>query len=235
MQKTKLGTFTVWFNNPEEYHILKNEIFTEDLYFFESDQAQPVILDLGANIGLSVLYFKKHYPGAQITAVEPLNANLKLLELNVFENNLSDVNIFPVAVAPRAGQLTLHTDTENNWHSTASVIPGNWTKTQTTTTKEVEAVTLSSLITQPIDLLKLDIEGAEQSVLLEALPKLNLVKQILCEFHPIAEQNLSHLVAQLEKTNFKIELIKKGKTLTLKQATGLVTIHAYRDWSAKSG
>jgi FkbM family methyltransferase len=228
MQKTKLGTFSVYFENQEEYHVIKNEIFTEDLYYFESDKPDPVILDIGANIGLATLYFKKHYPQAKITAVEPIFNNFKLLEQNIFENNLVDTNALQVAVTPLAGSVTLHTDQFNNWHSTAGIIEGNWTKSQATVPKVVEGVTLSSLINEPIDLIKMDIEGAEQAVLIEALPKLNLVRQILCEFHPIAEQNISDLVKQLEKTGFKVELLKKGHPIPLKKATGMVLINAYQ-------
>jgi len=229
MQKTKLGTFSVFFDNQEEYHVLKNEIFTEDLYYFESDKPDPVILDIGANIGLATLYFKKHYPYAQITAVEPIAKNFKLLEQNIFENNLTNADALELAVAAKPGTITLHTDSSNNWHSTAGVIEGNWTKSQTTTPAEVSAVTLSSLIDQPIDLLKIDIEGAEQIVLKEALSKLNLVKQILCEFHPVPNQNLAELVKQLEQTDFKVELYKKGKLTPLKRATGMVLINAYQE------
>lgn len=228
MQKTKLGTFTVFFANQAEYHLLKNEIFTEDFYYFESDHLDPVILDIGANIGLATLYFKKHYPMARITAVEPLSANFKLLEQNIFTNNLTDTQALQVALAPQAGTITLHTDQDNDWHSTASIVEGNWTRSQTTVAKTVPAVTLSSLINEPIDLLKIDIESAEQAVLNQALPKLNLVKQILCEFHPVAKQNLQALVKQLEKIDFKVELFKKGKLIPLKRATGLVLIKATR-------
>ncbi len=228
MQKTKLGTFSVSFENQEEYHVIKNEIFTEDLYYFESEKSDPVILDIGANIGLATFYFKKHYPQAKITAVEPIYNNFKLLEQNIFENNLTNTYALQVAVTPRAGQITLHTDQANNWHSTAGIIEGNWTKSQATVPKVVEGVTLSSLITEPIDLIKIDIEGAEQAVLMEALPKLNLVKQILCEFHPIAEQNITDLVKHLEKTGFKVELLKKGRAIPIKKATGMVLINAYQ-------
>lgn len=229
MQKTKLGTFSVFFNNQEEYHVLKNEIFTEDLYYFESNKPNPTILDIGANIGLATLYFKKHYPQAQITAIEPVAENFKLLEQNIFENNLIDTNALQVAVGPKAGTLTLHTDQNNNWHSTAGVVEGNWTKSQTTVPMQVNAVTLSSLIDKPIDLLKIDIEGAEQAVLQEALPKLGLVKQLLCEFHPVANQNIADLVKQLEKIGFKVELYKKGHLITVKKATGMALINAYQE------
>src|SRR5262245_55665784 len=44
------------------------EIFQRELYRFHTDSAGPKILDCGANIGLAVIYFKRLYPHARITA-----------------------------------------------------------------------------------------------------------------------------------------------------------------------
>jgi FkbM family methyltransferase len=41
-----------------------------------------VIIDAGANIGLSALFFANKYPDAKIFAIEPEETNYKLLELN---------------------------------------------------------------------------------------------------------------------------------------------------------
>ncbi len=49
--------------------------------------------------------------------------------------------------------------------------------------KKIKSVTLSSLLTGPVSLLKIDIEGAEREVLLEARNQLPLAETIICEFH----------------------------------------------------
>lgn len=228
MTKTKLGTFHILYNNSKEYHLLKNEIFTKEQYYFETQNPKPHIIDLGANIGLSILYFKKLYPHASIFAVEPIRENLKLLEANIFENNLNNVEIFAGAISPKDGPLEFFTNEQENWHSTASYIQGNWTKDQPTIKRIVDTTRLSAIITEPTDLIKIDIEGLEQAVLIEAEEKLHFVRQILCEFHPVNEQNLPNLISFLEKHGFDVELRKNGKKVKPRQATGLVLIDAKR-------
>src|SRR5436190_6322828 len=49
---------------------LFNEVFISNDYYFKSSPRQPVIIDCGANIGMSVLYFKKLYPQSKIIAFE---------------------------------------------------------------------------------------------------------------------------------------------------------------------
>ncbi|HVA64910.1 MAG TPA: FkbM family methyltransferase [Terriglobales bacterium] len=55
----------------------------EGAYRRRAQLATPLILDLGANIGLASLYLAKHWPGAEILAVEPSPANFALLERNL--------------------------------------------------------------------------------------------------------------------------------------------------------
>ncbi|NCN03612.1 MAG: FkbM family methyltransferase [Candidatus Pacebacteria bacterium] len=235
MQKTKLGNYSVYFENSEEYHSLKNDVFRENSYEFETDNPFPVIIDAGANIGLSVLYFKKMYPGSKIIAVEPMPENYQLLDMNIFENNLTDVFTYQLAISNKTNDIVLHTDQENNWHSTASVVPGNWTGTQNTIPITVATKTLDYFIDQAltqfnvkyIDLLKVDIEGAEQAVLIQGKKQLkDNVKFINCEFHPHSEQNIQKLVKTLEEINFKVTLFRKGKEVSLDKAKGLIVIEA---------
>lgn len=235
MQKTKLGNYNVYFENSEEYHSLKNDVFRENSYQFETDNPFPVIIDAGANIGLSVLYFKKMYPGSKIIAIEPMLENYKLLEMNVFENNLQDVLTYQFAISNKTNNIELHTDAENNWHSTASVVEGNWTTTQNTIPVTVPTRPLSYFISEAlsqfnvlyIDLLKMDIEGAEQAVLTQGRKQLKeKIKFINCEFHPHKEQNLTKLVKTLEELQFEVTLFRKGKEVKLDKAKGLIVIEA---------
>jgi len=235
MQKTKLGNYNVYFENSEEYHSLKNDVFRENSYEFETDNPFPVIIDAGANIGLSVLFFKKMYPGSKIIAIEPMPGNYKLLEMNIFENNLGDVYTYPLAISNKTNDIELHTDEENNWHSTASIVKGNWTGTQNTTPITVKTKTLDYFINEAvnhfdvshIDLLKIDIEGSEQAVLIQGKKQLKeKVKFINCEFHPHSQQNIQKLVKTLEEIHFKVTLFRKGKEVSLDKAKGLIVIEA---------
>ena len=211
------------------------EVFYDEEYnWFPVDQPS-VIIDLGAHIGDTAVYYHTHFPNAKIIAVEPMPENYQLLDMNIFENNLTDVFTYQLAISNKTNDIVLHTDQENNWHSTASVVPGNWTGTQNTIPITVATKTLDYFIDQAltqfnvkyIDLLKVDIEGAEQAVLIQGKKQLkDNVKFINCEFHPHSEQNIQKLVKTLEEINFKVTLFRKGKEVSLDKAKGLIVIEA---------
>src|SRR5215208_6816617 len=56
-----------------------NEIFEREIYRFHPDDTKRTILDCGANIGLSVLFFAINYPNHKIIAFEPDEAIFKVL------------------------------------------------------------------------------------------------------------------------------------------------------------
>ena len=57
-----------------DYHTLNylfKEIFLSNEYYFDTSKSDPKIIDCGANIGMSILFFKKLYPTSSIIAFEP--------------------------------------------------------------------------------------------------------------------------------------------------------------------
>ncbi len=228
MQKnnsSKLESFTVFHANSEEYHQLKQEIFTKDTYYFESDSPAPRIIDAGAHIGVATLYFKKLYPEAIITAIEPNPISFELLEQNIFENQLSFVDAHQCALGETQGKTTYYRDkTKNQWHSTGGFIDGAWTNQQESEALPVMTHTLAEFITEPIDFLKMDIEGAEQATLAAAGDSLRMVGELIVEFHPHRTQSLEDMLKILDPY-YKTTLYKDGKEVVFTQARGLVHIH----------
>lgn len=215
MFTSKIGSQTVTYHHSEEFHRLKQEIFTQHSYYVELDTATPTIIDAGAYIGLTTLYFKKLYPLAHIIALEPNPQMIPLLEENIWQNNLSDVDVHQVALSTHDGETQLYIDeTDETWYSTASIHPGAWNGQQQTTSLTVPCRPLTDFLTQPIDVLKMDIEGAELEVLTAAQAQLHLVKHLLFEFHPREDQTLDQIKHLLELTNFAVELERDGIPLT---------------------
>ena len=131
MQSSRLQKYTIYYENSEEYHHLKREVFTSDLYYFETENPNPFIIDLGAHIGLSTLYFKQTYPGSEIIAIEPNPGTFELLEQNLFENQIDGVTAINAAVSDQSGFEELFLDeTAEQWHSVASFHTGSWAGTQ---------------------------------------------------------------------------------------------------------
>ncbi len=166
------------------------EIFVRQSYYFRTDSAAPLILDCGSNVGLSVLYFKWLYPQAKIVAFEPCPPLFEILKKNCEQNNLQDVTPVKAAVADKAGMIELHFPSHKPMGGAATIIP-KAAETKQEVLKQgwevvpVETISLSEYISGPVQLLKMDIEGAELVSFkkMEESDSLGFVEQGIIEFH----------------------------------------------------
>lgn len=185
-----------------------NEIFGHEVYYFTADTREPLIIDCGSNIGLALLYFKTLYPKARIIGFEPGPETFPILEKNVMQNHLTNVTIENKAVAKKAGQITFYTSKESPAIGGWSVQGSESNQAYQAHTHPVEATPLSLYITQPVDLLKIDIEGAEDDVIegLAESGKLSLVKRIILEYHhhmvDVDQDRFSHVLRVFEDHGF---------------------------------
>ena len=159
----------------------------------------PRILDCGANIGLASLYFKRLYPAARITAYEADPAIHEILADNLSRNRAEDVETVQAAVWKENGTISFACEGADSG-AVAEV---------TTNTKaarrEVPAVRLRDLIeAEPIDLLKLDIEGAERAVLMDCAGALGNVRAMIMELHDFdpRQRNLPFVLEMIEREGF---------------------------------
>ncbi len=212
MQSSRIGDFTIYYENAEEFRVLKREVFSRNDYYIELDAERPLIVDAGANIGDTALYFKRLYPQAKIIAVEPFPRNVALLRRNIVENQLSDVCVVEAALAAKRGGITLYADTSGyDWFTTVSVHEQGWDKQQKTAAITLPAVTLSDLVPSGnIDLLKLDIEGAETQVLPAIQKELPRIRNIIFEYHPVSGRSPEALVRMLERAGYEVEARVEG-------------------------
>ena len=137
------------------------------------------IVDLGANIGLSVLHFKSKYPNARIIAVEPEKSNYELLKKNVAGYN--NIYCFNNAIWYTNNNLGIYDSGMGEYGY--RVVDGNDRQVGT-----INGITLNDIIEKfnitTIDILKIDIEGAEKELFTynyeSWLPK---VRCIVIELH----------------------------------------------------
>jgi FkbM family methyltransferase len=177
------------------------EIFVNRIYEFRSDSPRPRILDIGANIGVSVLFFKLFYPGARITAYEPDPKIFSYLKRNVHGNGFTDVELVNKAVWDGAGSLSFHADGADGGRITR---PG-----EALDAIEIETVDVRTLLQGgKIDFVKIDIEGAETTVVRAAAPHLADVRSIFVEYHSDVgrEQDLAELIGLLTHAGFRLDV-----------------------------
>lgn len=227
MQSTKLRDFEIWFENGEEFHRIKREVFGDHIYMVEFDEPDPLIVDVGAHIGVTVLYYKMIYPKAKLLAIEPNPENARLLRKNIEVNRLTDVDVLEVAVGVENGWIDLHVDMSGDeWYSTSSVYPGAWNNQQRTKRMSVVQKKLSQLLPGKVDLLKMDIEGAEEDVLFELNPKPSHIPHILFEFHPAFKRTPQKLEKMLERNGYALSFYQNNREIDWRKVKGLVMVEA---------
>jgi FkbM family methyltransferase len=166
----------------------------------------PSIIDCGSNIGVSILFFKKLLPRARIIGFEPDKKTFELLSRNVAENGLSDVSLYNAALSSRSGEATFFGDSESPESLRMSLVR----ERNAGKARQVPCVVLSSFVQGPVDLLKMDIEGAEMEVMQElaASGAMKNVKAMVMEYHHHIrpEDCLSEMLHLLEEHSFSYDI-----------------------------
>lgn len=176
-----LSGFIEFKSVPEFIHAL-DEIFVTEIYKLPLLKS-PRILDCGGNIGISSIYFKHNFPDAKITVFEPDYSNFQLLQRNLELQNCKDVEARKEAIWIENTTLVFQSE-----GSMSSKIADSSNVNDSGI--EVPAMRLRDFITEKIDLLKMDIEGAEYNVVKDIRDRLHLVDNIFIEYHGLyCQQN----------------------------------------------
>lgn len=178
--------------------------FEVDVSAFFRDQIRPgmVVFDVGANIGhFTLLAAKRVGLSGRVHAFEASAAEYRKLSANIAVNRLSNVVANPTAVCERSGTATFHI---------CSVGRGLYnslgTPIQTTATSvEVPCVSLDAYLDAAqvtrVDVLKIDVEGAEPAVLRGAASLLSRPDApiVVCEFCDATLRGMGSSSAELRK------------------------------------
>ena len=137
-----------------------------------------LVIDCGANVGYSTVYFLERYPLAQVIAVEPDADNFAMLQRNT-EPFRHRVTLIKGGVWSKSAGLVISNPDADSWSfSVREARPGE--------SATVEAVDIPSLISQSgfdrVSILKVDIEGSEAEVFKHA-PWLQKVDRLVIELH----------------------------------------------------
>lgn len=156
-----------------------HEVLNCGQYAIDLPFSPKIIVDAGANIGMASLYFATKYPYARIIAIEPEISNFAILAQNV----AAYPNIVPIHAAlwNRDGGIGVNTPEsfENLQNKVGFVVrEGQGVP--------VRAITLRTLMREmgipSIDILKVDIEGAEKEVF-DACDWMDTINCLMIELH----------------------------------------------------
>jgi FkbM family methyltransferase len=158
------------------------------------------VLDLGANIGLSILWLKQHYPAAEIIGYEADKNIFKQLQLNVTE--LDGVLVHNEAV--------WHEDTVLSFSAEGADGGRIDCLTENEGNSRVKARDIRNILQNdgPFNFIKMDVEGAESTVIPACRGLLDDTDFIFCEYHSVdgKAQNLDEILNVLREEGFRIHI-----------------------------
>ncbi|MGI9119212.1 MAG: FkbM family methyltransferase [Acidimicrobiales bacterium] len=169
------------------------EVWVEETYRPPFDMHPAVVVDLGANIGFTSVFFAIRYKCTTIVAVEPAPANAELARRNFQANSVAG-QVVEAAVGPCDGTIGFEEHRDSNRGRTGG------------TECPVPMLSMSSILALTpngkADLVKMDIEGGEEALLLGDVSWLANVGALIVEFHPPLVDK-PRLVAVLEGAGFR--------------------------------
>jgi len=158
------------------------EVFDHRYYDFELPVVPQTILDLGANVGYTAIFFDRKFTNAEIACVEPMPQNVAVLRQNLALNDVA-ATVIDAAVTVTDSIVQMETHARDYGHKIA-VDPME----VTTDLVSCKGISVPSIMKQMgwnrISLLKVDIEGYERFLLKENCSWLGLVDAICIECHP---------------------------------------------------
>ena len=186
------------------------EIFVREIYRFQAATKTPLIIDCGANIGFSILYFKKIFPQAQVIGFEPDPENFALLQSNLQQNPQFNQNIQleKKAIWIHNEGISFQADGSEGSKINEAAAQGS-TKVETQDLKEL-------LRRYPsVDFLKVDIEGAENTVMPAVKEELHRVQNLFLEYHGRTDElaQLNQLLIMFEQQGFSVYITTADDSL----------------------
>ncbi|MGH7101048.1 MAG: FkbM family methyltransferase [Acetobacteraceae bacterium] len=175
-----LATFEqVFANNAFNLRRLARWREISGLYTRLSGQGAPLVLDLGANVGLASLYFAKNWPKAQIIAVEPEEENYRVMCGNLAE--IENIMAVQAAVASEDGAVKIANPDAPAFAKRTELVAHE-------TTGSIAALSVQSLLRMAPQgslpfIVKIDIEGFESNLFSKNIDWVELFPVVIIEPH----------------------------------------------------
>jgi FkbM family methyltransferase len=192
----------------EQLSHLFNIFYSEPFRITSELPKNPIIIDGGANIGMASVYYYSKYPTAKIYAIEPYSENIKILK-----NNLSGIpaaEIYEYALWDESKNISINIEKCSRYNS---ILGHNGSKTE----EKVRAICLEEFLNNNripmIDVLKLNVEGAESKALEGLGKRIADVRIISGEFHP-QYLNMDAFKNQLKSNGFELMRMEKMGKIT---------------------
>ena len=212
------GDWTFRAPNREQFDRIWQDVVAGREYDMGELGPRPVIVDAGAHVGVASHWFAHRYPRALVIALEANPGTFAMLRENLAANGLDRVLPLHAAVSDSWDGVPFFTIPGDTWGDAA--IRQAWHDRPETRELRVPSAPLSALLTQPVDLLKLDIEGIETRALAEAAGAgaLGNARRIVLEFHGTSANpgnRIEDVLALLGEGGFQTTIEQDGREVRL--------------------
>jgi FkbM family methyltransferase len=160
--------------NKGDLHAVR-EIWFQECYRLPFNDPTGILLDLGANIGMTSLWLCKKYPLTQVIAVEPDPNNATLARQNLEANGIV-ADVLEAAIGPLDGTA--------RFASSEHSIMGRLSESGAVVSMLSVATIIKKFAVSRLALVKIDIEGGEQPLFDGPTDWLKITDAIIIEFHP---------------------------------------------------
>jgi FkbM family methyltransferase len=177
-----------------------------------------ILLDIGANIGWYSIVMAKESK-LTVYAFEPHPFNYSMLKENIRNNHLENIHAFPFAIADKEGRMKLHIYKSYNMGRHSLVNHGKTGKYHEVDTIAIDTFMKNNgLDNQPVEMLKIDIEGFEMAALRGAENTLRRTRYVFSEFSPAIMKTInespSGYVDFMQALGFNGYIIENENTAT---------------------
>ncbi len=162
----------------------------------------PIIIDVGSNVGLYSLCYSKIYKGSKIYSFEPEKNNFNFLKKNIHLNKGKDIFIFNYGISDKKETKTISIPIPSQHHRyNKNINSGLFSFFGKGKYKSnCKLIKLDTFIKKKkfknIDFIKIDVEGYELKVL-------NGAKKLIKKFKPIIQVELNDITQTFGNVNFK--------------------------------
>ncbi len=188
------------------------DLFCSGTYYFKSENSKPIIIDIGANLGDSILYFKWIYPKSVIHAFEPNVKAFNVLQKNVTENKFVNVYLYNVGLGKKNQKKKLFSNKDETFY-TSSLLRESFKLNQEliSNTVEIKNLTKMKILEKydQIDLIKMDVEGSEREILSSLSDVLKKTRNVILEYHMVDDMknnSFDEIVRSLTVNNFEVNI-----------------------------
>jgi FkbM family methyltransferase len=178
--------------NKGDLHSIR-EIWFQEVYRPPFDGPSGVLLDLGANIGMTSVWLATRFAFTQVIAVEPDPNNAALVRQNLELNGISG-QVLEAAIGPKEGTARFHSSELSNL--------GRLSENGSLLVPMISVDTIiKKLAVRSFALIKIDIEGGEQDLFDGPIGWLACAHAIIIEFHPTVDR--SRITGMVSSHGFK--------------------------------